>query len=81
MKNLNVEKLSKSDFSNRLLSFVKDYEAFLNINIYNDVVDWIIEEKYDLIKVFLSSKPIKDIDRALLDRKKALYEKFISFYE
>lgn len=52
MKNLNVEKLSKSGFSNRVLDFVKEYEKAGNIKLYDTVADWFIEEKYECIKAF-----------------------------
>lgn len=83
MENLNVEKLSKSGFINRLLDFVKDYEKARNVKYYDDVVDWFIDQKYTYIKSFLSSVPNENIGekQSLLDRKKALYEEFISFYE
>ncbi len=81
MKKLNFEKLSKSNFTVRLLEFAKDYETELDTDIYNDIVDWIIEEKSDLIKGFLRPKPLIGIYSTLLDRKKALYEELLTFYE
>lgn len=57
MKNLNVEKLSESGFTDRFLDFVKEYEKARNIKLYDTVVDWFIEKKYEYIKTFLSSKP------------------------
>lgn len=83
MKNLNVEKLSKSGFTTRLLEFVKDYEKAKNVKYYDDVVDWFIDQNYTYIESFLSSVPKENINvkQSLLDRKKTLYEEFISFYE
>ncbi len=82
MTNLNVEKLYKSDFSTRLLCFAKDYGKARGVNFYDDIVDWFIDQNYTYIKSFLSS-PNKNsgINKSLLNRKKALYEEFISFYE
>lgn len=83
MGNLNYEKLYKSDFTDRLLDFVKEYEKARNITLYDDVVDWIIEEKIDCIKSFLSSQPVGYFEgiNTLLNKKRALYDEFISFYE
>ncbi len=83
MKNLNVEKLSKSGFTTRLLEFVKDYEKAKNVKYYDDVVDWFIDQNYTYIESFLSSVPKENsnVKQSLLDRKKTLYEEFISFYE
>lgn len=83
MKNLNVKKLSSSDFPTRLLAFAKDYGKAKNVNFYDDIVDWFIDQNYTYIKSFLSSIPSQGsgVNQSLLDRKKALYEEFISFYE
>lgn len=96
MKHLNYERLSKSGFTNRLLDFVKEYEKARNITLYDDVVDWIVEEKTDCIKAFLSSPQKKSfkvinillykintlINRVnLINRKRELYQEFLSFYE
>lgn len=83
MANLNYEKLSNSGFTNRLLDFVKEYEKARHVTLYDDVVDWIIEEKTDCIKSFLSSQPIGYFEgiNTLLNKKKALYEEFMKFYE
>ncbi len=83
MTNLNVEKLYKSDFSTRLLCFAKDYGKARGVNFYDDIVDWFIDQNYTYIKSFLSSTPNENngINKSLLNKKKALYEEFISFYE
>lgn len=83
MKILNVEKLSKSGFIDRLLDFAKDYGKAKNVNFYDDIVDWFIDQNYTYIKSFLSSTPSQGsgVNQSLLDRKNALYEEFISFYE
>lgn len=83
MKNLNVEKLSKSGFSNRVLDFVKEYEKARNIKLYDTVADWFIEEKYECIKAFLISKPRRYFAgmNTLLNKKDNLYKEFMSFYE
>lgn len=81
MKQLNYQKLSTSGFTNRLLTFTKEYD----INLYDDVVDWIIEQKIDCIKSFLDSKPqypcYSNSVNALLVTKEALRQELMSFYE
>lgn len=83
MKNLNVQKLAKSDFSTRLLAFAKDYSKAKNVNFYDDIVDWFIDQNYTYIKSFLASSCSEsdNVNQSLLDRKMALYEEFVSFYE
>lgn len=83
MKKLNEKKLYEADFPSRLLSFARDYGKATNVNFYDDVVDWFIDQNYIYMKSFLSSVPLQGshISQPLLDRKKTLYEEFISFYE
>lgn len=81
MKILNWEKLSQSNFNVRLLDFARDYEKATHVDLYDDVVDWIIFEKSDLISGFLQSEPLCDCTQELLDRKKKLYEEFLNSYE
>lgn len=83
MKHLNFEKISKTDFPARLLAFAKDYGKAKNVNFCDDIVDWFIDQNDTYIKSFLSSKASENsgMNTSLLDRKKALYEEFISFYE
>ncbi len=83
MNNLNFEKISKSDFPTRLLAFAKDYGKAKNVNFYDVVVDWFIDQNDTYIKSFLrpTSNENSGMNKSLLDRKKALYEEFISFYE
>lgn len=83
MKTLNAKKLSESGFSNRVLDFVKEYEKARNVKLYDTVADWFIEEKYECIKAFLISQPRGYFAgmNTLLNKKKALYEEFIKFYE
>lgn len=83
MNNLNFEKISKSDFPTRLLAFAKDYGKAKNVNFYDIVVDWFIDQNDIYIKSFLRPTSNENIgmNKSLLDRKKALYEEFISFYE
>lgn len=55
-KKLNEKKLSKSDFINRFLNFLVDYDKVFNKNVFDTVVhEWLDygKEDYDCIKYFL----------------------------
>lgn len=83
MKHLNFEKISKTDFPARLLAFAKDYGKAKKVNFYDYIVDCFIDQNDTYIKSFLnsSSSENRGMNKSLLDRKKSLYEEFISFYE
>ncbi len=81
-KKLNVERLLESDFIDRFLGFIEEYESVCGINLFDTVSDWLSEEEYDYIKYFLNTTvseyhlPFDIRDFIYMD-----YDKFIDYQE